>query len=222
MHATRCSAVVAAAALVLLMSGPMAAQAPARKLQLSFDNQGNVTLIAEGVTVGEILREWTRQGGSQFLGGEKLLGGPLPPVQFENSPEVEVLKSLLRSAAGYMIAPRRAGSPGPSRVNVAIVATSTATSNPYASQSSPAVPVVTPGMLDEEPPPVNQGVVQQAQPPVNRPGSTTYSTGPAPITVPIIQPIGTSAQPAGKVDQKPDQPPPPGTTGRGGGGKGGQ
>jgi hypothetical protein len=222
MRASR-AAVVAASLLVLLMSGPFAAQAPARKLQLTFDNQGNVTLIAEGVTVNEILREWTRVGGSQFPGAEKLAGQPLPPVQFENRPEDEVLKSLLRSAAGHIIAPRRAGSAGPSRFDVKVIATSTATaSSAYSSPMSPAVPVVTPGVMDEEPPPSLgqvQGVVQgkAAEPPGGRPATPAYGSAPAPITVPVIQPIGTVPQ---SGTQKSDQPQPPmgGTTGRGGGG----
>jgi hypothetical protein len=198
---------VAAAALVLLVSSATAGQAPARKLQLVFDNQGNVTLIAEGVTVTEILREWTRVGGSQFPGSEKLVSQPLPPVHFENRPEAEVLKSLLRPAAGYFIAPRPAGSAGPSRFNVLMVATSTATaSSSYSSAVSPAVPVVMPGAIGEEPPPVNQGVVpgQPGQSPAGRPGST-FSSGPTPISVPIIQPIGT---PMGQPN-KADPPPPP-------------
>jgi hypothetical protein len=211
---------IVAAAFVLVVSGSVAAQAPARKLQITFDNQGNVTLIAEGVTVNDILREWTRVGGSQFPGSEKLVSTMLPPVQFENHPEAEVLKSLLRSAAGYMIAPRPKGSAGPSRFNVLMVATSTATasSSGYSSPSSPGVPVVTPGVIDEEPPPSVgqvQGVVQgkDAQPAGARP-APGYG-GPAPITVPVIQPIGTVPQ-SGTPKTDP-QPPMSGTTGRGGG-----
>jgi hypothetical protein len=209
----RRSSIALAAVLLALTTGPLAAQAPARKLQLSFDQQGNVTLIAEGVTVNEILREWTRVGGSQFPGAEKLVSSPLPPVHFENHPEAEVLKSLLRSAAGYLIAPRPMGSLGPSRLNVAVVATSTATASAagYSSISSPSVPFVTPGVVDETQ--ANPGAQQapQDQQQTNRPAGPP--PGPAQVTVPTIQPIGTS----GTQPNKPDTAPGARPTGRGGG-----
>ena len=79
-----------------------------RKLQLSFDGQGNVTLIAQGVTLQEILAEWTRLGGCYFPNADKLSRAMLVPLQFENVPELKVLDSLLRSAAGIIVAPRTA------------------------------------------------------------------------------------------------------------------
>src|SRR5262245_5259092 len=70
---------------------------PPRKLQLSFDGKGNVTLIAQSVTLQEVLAEWTRLGNCYFPNADKLSREPLLPVQFENVPELRVLDSLLRS-----------------------------------------------------------------------------------------------------------------------------
>ena len=94
---------------------------PVRKLELSFDGKGNVTLVAQAVTVREILAEWTRKGGSQVVGAEGLSGGPITR-QFENRPEIEVLSSLLRSALASGCCPAPVGSTGPSRLNVQIKA----------------------------------------------------------------------------------------------------
>ena len=57
------------AGLLLLVTVHPTAQSPAsteRKLILSFDRNGLVTLVAQNVTVREILAEWTRQGGTQI------------------------------------------------------------------------------------------------------------------------------------------------------------
>src|SRR5262249_54933162 len=87
---------------------------PVRRLDLTFDGNGNVTLFAQNVTLREILAEWSRKGGSQVVGAEGLAGGPMTR-QFENRSEIEVLSSLLRSAAGVGLLPRAIGSNGPSR-----------------------------------------------------------------------------------------------------------
>ena len=62
--------------------GP-AAQAPSaalaaaarteRKLQVSFKD-GSVTLVAQNVTVRDILAEWQRRNGCQFVNADKLIG----------------------------------------------------------------------------------------------------------------------------------------------------
>jgi hypothetical protein len=208
---------LAAGLAVAVTATTFAQNAPKRVLNLAFDQQGNVTLIAENVTVSEILAEWTRKGGGQFINGQKLMTTLAVPVRFENRPEAEVIASLLRSAAGYMIAPRPAGSPGPSRFNTLIVPTSTATASASSYSSSPvssAVPVVSPGAVTDDIPPANPiaASAQDAKPPSANPlGMPGYGAPPASITIPTIQPIGPP--------NKPD--PPPAPTTKPGGGRGG-
>lgn len=91
---------LAATLAVALMPG----QASAQDLKLAIDN-GRVTLIAENVPVSRILAEWARVGQATVLNGEKLTGPPVT-LHFENHPEREVLEVLLRSASGYIVAPR--------------------------------------------------------------------------------------------------------------------
>lgn len=182
---------------------------PARKLNLTFDSQGHVTLVAQNVTVAEILAEWSRKGGTKIQGAERLAGGPmLIPMQFDARPELEVIEALTRGAAGVSVAPRRVGTAGASQFEtVYILATSAATqASPYSSAPSMNVQQPIRGVPDEEIPPVRapgaQGNGQEApaapRPPAAAPGGS--------VIVPVV-PVG----PAGTTGTT-------GTTGRGGGG----
>ena len=91
-------------ALVIGLAGVTAAPASAQDLQLSMQD-GRVTLIAQNVPVSRILAEWARVGQATVLNGEKLTGPPVT-LHFENHPERDVLEVLLRSASGYIVAPR--------------------------------------------------------------------------------------------------------------------
>jgi len=189
---------------------------PVRKLELTFDGNGNVTLFAQSVTLREILAEWSRKGGSQVVGAEGLSGGPITR-QFENRPEIEVLSSLLRAAAGVGLLPRPIGANGPSRLNVQVRATSNPTTGYTPTSTVTEAPVSTPGFPGDEIPPVTaNGANQPAQvnpnqntPPQNRsmPG---YPNSPVVPVVPVV-PVAT-------VPGGPPTTPPPGT-GRGGGGR---
>jgi hypothetical protein len=89
------------AALVVTPAAPAAAQ----DLQLSM-RDGLVTLVADNVPVSRILAEWARVGQATVLNGDKLTGPPVT-LRFENQPERAVLEVLLRSASGYVVAPRQ-------------------------------------------------------------------------------------------------------------------
>jgi len=171
MRATTLTGLLAAGLLLMVTVHP-AAQAPAeRKLQLSFDRNGLVTLIAQNVTVREILAEWARVGGTRMVNADQLTGGPVT-VQFEAQPEGAVLESLLRSAAVYILYPRLAGGTTASVwQSVSILPTSHPTSLYTPTQSSPQIAPVVQPMPDDELPPVNpaQNAPSQTQPPQNRP-----------------------------------------------------
>jgi hypothetical protein len=170
------------------------AQAPApmsRRVELTFNN-GKVTLIAQGVTVREIMAEWARQCGCLVQGTDRLTGGSTLPMRFEDQPEAAVLESLLRSAGGYLLGPKSPSSRGASIYgSVSVFPVTHGIAAPtYASPSVPiAAPLVTGGTPDDEIPPVAPVSNPQtpAQTPPGRPG------GPA---VPIV-PVGSGS--AGSV-----------------------
>jgi hypothetical protein len=179
-----------AAAVVAMAAGPLAGQAPtARRLDIAFDQQGRVTLVAANVTVREVLAEWARVGGSRIVNADKLPGAPIPMLQFENRPEMEVIDSLLRSAAGYILSPRTVRTSGPSLYEMVMVLP---TSSPVASGALPAVPgpFRTPGSPADEIPPVTPvtGVPAPATPPAQAPANTPAARPPAQpgVYVPIV------------------------------------
>jgi hypothetical protein len=92
----RCGTVVAA----LLLASP----AFASQLSLTI-RDGKVTLLAQDVSVQEVLDEWARVGRVTIVNGERLTSPPLT-LQLDNVPEGEALAAVLRSASGYVLAPR--------------------------------------------------------------------------------------------------------------------
>lgn len=66
---------------------------------------GRATVIARDVPVRQILAEWARVGNTKIVHAEKLTGGPIS-LELVDVPEKQALDILLRSAAGYLAAPR--------------------------------------------------------------------------------------------------------------------
>ena len=192
------------------MSTPPAAASTERKLDLAFEN-GKVTLVAKNVTLQEILAEWTRKGGCPFPGADKIVGGKLPPLQYEHQPELTVLQSLLRSLSGYVPVPRRVGNPGASSFEAVYVLASSKPTTTVPMSSGTSMPIAAPlvpqgNPLDEIPP-----IVTIPNPNGPQPASPNQ-----PTMAPPSQP-GIYVQPAGRGAT----PPATGTTGtgRGGGGR---
>lgn len=199
---------VAVPPALLAQSQEPAAASTERKLDLTF-NDGKVTLIAKNVTLQEILAEWARKGSCPFNGADKIVGGKLPPLQYENQPELTVLQSLLRSVSAYIPSPRRVGNPGASMFEaVQVLASSKATTTMPMSSSS-SMPIAAPLMpqgnpMDEIPPITIPNPGGQPQAPQNQPS------------------VGTPSQPGIYLPSTPPgrtAPPPTTGTGRGGGGR---
>jgi len=91
-------------ALLAAVAISFAASASAGELKLTMQN-GRVTLIADNVPLRQILQEWARVGQTTIVNGDKLTG-PAMTLQLIDTPEREALDILLRSAAGYIAAPR--------------------------------------------------------------------------------------------------------------------
>ena len=75
---------------------------------------GRVTLIATDAPLADVLAEWARVGDTVFVGAEMLGVEPIT-LHLVDAAEADAIRLLLRSAAGYIAAPRRAGASGASR-----------------------------------------------------------------------------------------------------------
>jgi hypothetical protein len=187
------------------------AQAPAPqgpKVQITFEPNGLVTLVANGATLREILAEWSRQGGSTFVNSERLGGGP-QTLQYEHQSETVVMSSILRQAAGFMLGPRREGTRGASSFEVVYILP---TSNPSAGgfMSQPSMPqqqqqITTQGNPDDEIAPVNGRGAPGPQPVQAPPPSNDYRPAVPSVAVPIV------AQPPTTTTTPPPTAPPPGS-----------
>jgi hypothetical protein len=144
---------------LLAASSPVAAQqfSTARELRLSFNADGTVNLVARNVTARDILLEWGRRCQCHVINAEQLTGGAIMlPLQFENARQADVLQSLLRSAAGYVLTPRRAGMQSASNYEtIFILATSNPVAGAYVPPPATAISAMpTTGAPDDELPPV--------------------------------------------------------------------
>ncbi len=100
-RSTLCLAFVAT-----MLAGPAAAA----ELRLEIAN-GLVTIVATDTPLRQILAEWAKVGGTRFVNAERVAGPPVT-IQLQQIPEQQALAILLRSVAGYLAAPRRAGGTG--------------------------------------------------------------------------------------------------------------
>ena len=113
---------IVAAALLLALAGPAAAQQPLR-LEI---RAGLVNLHAQNVPLRQILTEWSRVGGTRIVNGERVTGAPVT-LDLQGVSERQALDVLLRGVAGYVLASRPASGQGASAFDrIVILASSTA------------------------------------------------------------------------------------------------
>lgn len=188
--------------------------ASAGELRLSIAN-GRVTLVANDVPIRQILDEWARIGQTKVVNADKIVGPPVT-MTLTDVPEARALESLLRSASGYILAPRRAGATGASIYElVSIMPLSRGT---VASASAPVpVPaftrqpqaVVQPDMLiddDIESPIPPNGVI----PPGMQGPYPMQGQGPYPMQGNVAQPVQQQLLNGPGVPPPPVIPPTPG------------
>ena len=137
------------------------------EVRVSFAN-GRVTIVANNATLVEILREWTRVGGSTFVNAEKVPSAERLTLRLENETETRALDVLLRSAAGYLAGGRKPQMTGPSTIgNVVIMPTT----NAAAYAQSTAAPIEIPDAAEvprapiARPRPDDDGPTRQQTPP---------------------------------------------------------
>jgi hypothetical protein len=190
-------------------------------VQLQFQN-GLVTLRAQNAPVRTILAEWARLGGATIVNGERVAG---PPVTLELTgvPERQALDIVLRSVAGYMLAPRRAGASGASTFDrIMILPTSVAPRNPpppsAAARPSPVLPrppvIARPpeAAIVEQPADATPEDGADANPPPDAvvvPGPPRV--GPQPLVRPPVMPPGGAGPELVPEQPEPEVAPPAGT-----------
>jgi hypothetical protein len=126
-------------------------------VQLQFQ-EGRVTLRAQNAPVRAILAEWARLGGATIVNGDRVSGPPLT-LELAGVPERQALDVVLRTVAGYMLAPRRDAATGASAFDrIVILPTSVAPQNPPPPAPRPTagrpVPMPRPPVLARPPAPV--------------------------------------------------------------------
>lgn len=150
--------VAASLFVVGLTAATAAAQAlPERRLDLTFHEDGTVSLAAQNVSARDILQAWQQQCGCEVINAAQLPGGAIMvPLQFERAAQRTVLQSLLRQAAGYVLTPKPADRRTVSDYGaIYILATSHAVEGAYVpSPQTSMSPLPTAGSPDDEIPPV--------------------------------------------------------------------
>ena len=100
-------------AVVALVGAMAAGPAAGDEIELSM-KAGRVTLVATGAPLTAVLAAWSRVGTTRFVDAEAVAGESVT-LHLVGVAEAEALRILLRPAAGYVAAPRRAGSNGASQ-----------------------------------------------------------------------------------------------------------
>lgn len=201
---------------VFLAALAVAAAAPASAGELKLTMQdGRVTIIADNVPLRQILQEWARVGQTKIVNVEKLTAGSVT-LQLVNAPERDALDVLLRSANGYIAAPRAtpvAGAAAFDRVTIFVstkaAPTQTVSAVPPATFQRPPMPddsdepinvAVPPQMVNQNVPPQFPGMppqIQQQLQNMQMQNQGLSAPGASPLTAPRPGTLPQPALPAG-------------------------
>lgn len=155
---------IAAMALALPIFPASVQSALAGELKLTMQG-GRVTIIADRVPLRQILQEWARVGQTTIVNAEKMTG-PAITLQLVDAPERDALDILLRSASGYIAAPRPVAIANAAFYDrVTIMPTSRAPAATTAQSAPPPFqrpPAPTP--MDDNDEPINVSSPNQANP----------------------------------------------------------
>jgi hypothetical protein len=188
--------------IVTLVALLVAASAPAAAADLQVSlKDGRVTILADNVPVRKILEDWARIGQIRIINLDKLTGPPVT-LRLDAVPEKDALDVLLRSAAGYVAAPRVTDVAGASRFDrILILATSRPPAASPVSTASAPQPIVPQPMADDSTE-AEEGVELRPAPPpgMMQPG---MPGSPGPIQ---LQPNPTPFQGTADAGDQPAQP----------------
>jgi hypothetical protein len=174
------------------LAATIGAAAPAAAdVRLTLTN-GQVTLSASNATVPQILAEWARVGRTRIVNGERVTGAPIT-IELKDMPEAQALEIVLRSASGFVLAPRPVGADGSTYDRIYVIPTSNAPRPPTVAPPAPppafAAPRFAPGPPARED---NDGGDERRVPPAQTPPVQIL-----PVAPPQFAPTpGTVASPA--------------------------
>jgi hypothetical protein len=145
-------------------------------------NGGRVSISAKNATVGQILAEWARIGQTRIVNPERVIGSPLT-LELTNVSELEALDILLRTAGGYVLAPRRVETANASQFDRILILPAGTGPRPAVTAAvapaPPQRPQFTPPQFDDNDDPAN------GPPPPGPDGRPVFSTFPQPPQRPI-------------------------------------
>ena len=188
------------AALAAVLVTPQIAAAG--ELRLSIAN-GRVTIVAQDVTVKQILDEWQRVGQTVVVGAERLSGQPVT-LELHDVAEGRALESILRTASGYIAKPRSntVGASGFDRIMIMPASrppAAPAAPPPFANRAQQPV-VVMPNVVDDD---------DQPNPGIAPPGVIQSPPQPYPGQPPMQPGMQPGMQPPQLTAPRPGQLPPP-------------
>ena len=134
-HASRWATAGLLTALTLgtALDGPLLG---AGEIRVAIDG-GRVTLSAIEAPLADVLAEWSRVGGTRFVGAERI-GRETVTLRLVEADEADAIRLLLRAAAGYVAAPRRAGAAGAARYDRVTILAARRTPAPAPGHTAPA------------------------------------------------------------------------------------
>lgn len=151
-------------------------------------HDGLVTVNAKDATIRQILAEWARVGQTKIVNAEGIVGEPVT-LQLTEVPEEQALEILLRSASGYLAAPRAVAVAHASRFDrILVMPTSTPSRSP-----APAPPPAFPQPRAQPPFPANSANddlnnddltrnAPPAAPPLSQQRGPVFNTFPPPVS----------------------------------------
>jgi hypothetical protein len=141
------------AVVALLAAG--ATSAAAQGVTLEFQGSGKVRLVAQNVSVSQILAEWSRRGRTTIVNGERVPGPPVT-LELENVSEQEALDIVLRNVSGYLVAARETAISGASAYDrIYILPTSSRPTTAAPASGVPQQAVQVQDDSDDDAPPPN-------------------------------------------------------------------
>lgn len=170
-------------------------------VRVSFSD-GRVTIVATNATVPEILAEWSRVGGSTFVDADRIPARERLTLRIEGHRELDALEVLLRSVAGYMVAPIASTPESESSIaRVFILPTSTpAPYTPPPAQTAASPAAEPPFALSGAPPqPDDDGPVRVTAPPDEATAPRPAASPGLGQASPLTDPRSTQTLPGGAV-----------------------
>ena len=140
------------AVVALLAAG--ATSAAAQGVTLEFQGSGKVRLVAQNVSVSQILAEWSRRGRTTIVNGERVPGPPVT-LELENVSEQEALDIVLRSVSGYLVAARETAISGASAYDRIYILPTSSRPTTAAPSAAPQQALQVPDDSDDDQPPPN-------------------------------------------------------------------